>query len=250
MKINRERRLAVMDASRGAADPADRHPTLIAITEAIASQTDQPVRVAVRTHTALEDGAASILASAMEALSLPAFVCDRAGQVRALSSSASGLIQAARGLHLDRGRLCGDQPADTQALNDAIDTAVQGAAQPGTPLQRTVVMRATRSGAAPVVLDVIALPQRQCELDIAPRVLIVARTADPGERKATILRTTYSLTAAETDIAVQMAAGQTAEVIAATRSVSVGTVRAQIKAIMAKIGVRRQIELVARLSVL
>ena len=45
-----------------------------------------------------------------------------------------------------------------------------------------------------------------------------------------------------------MAQGHTAESIAATRSVAIATVRAQIKSILAKFGLTRQIELVAQLG--
>ena len=48
--------------------------------------------------------------------------------------------------------------------------------------------------------------------------------------------------------ALQLADGKTVQAIAINRGVAVGTVRAQIKAIFTKIGVNRQIELVARVS--
>jgi DNA-binding CsgD family transcriptional regulator len=56
------------------------------------------------------------------------------------------------------------------------------------------------------------------------------------------------MTSAETDIALQLSEGKSAEAIAENRGVSVGTVRAQIKALLAKAGLSRQIELVARLN--
>jgi DNA-binding CsgD family transcriptional regulator len=61
---------------------------------------------------------------------------------------------------------------------------------------------------------------------------------------------TYGLSAAESHITLQLAEGKTVQAIAMNRGVAVGTVRAQIKAIFAKIGVNRQIELVARVSLL
>jgi DNA-binding CsgD family transcriptional regulator len=56
------------------------------------------------------------------------------------------------------------------------------------------------------------------------------------------------MTTAETEIALQLAQGKPPEAIAKQRNVSVGTVRAQIKALLAKAGVSRQVELVARLN--
>ena len=67
-------------------------------------------------------------------------------------------------------------------------------------------------------------------------------------RKAALLQGVYGLTSAETDIALQIARGQSTELISQQRKVAVGTVRAQIKSMLAKVGVSRQVELVARLN--
>jgi DNA-binding CsgD family transcriptional regulator len=56
------------------------------------------------------------------------------------------------------------------------------------------------------------------------------------------------LTPAETDVALRLAEGKTAEVIAKARAVEIGTVRAQIKTILSKVGLNRQAELAARLN--
>jgi DNA-binding NarL/FixJ family response regulator len=67
-------------------------------------------------------------------------------------------------------------------------------------------------------------------------------------RRAAILEAAFALTCSETDIAQRIVEGESAKLIAASRGVAVGTVRAQIKTIMAKFGVNRQVELVVRLS--
>lgn len=207
------------------------------------------VRAAVRTQNALEGHGAALLAGAMEALSIPAFVCDRAGFVRELTPAAEQLVQSSRGLQLKEGRLRACQASDAKALDDAIGRAAQGHVRPGAPLLRTVVVRVGDQDAAPVVLDVIALPAQVSELTFTPRVLVVARGQNSTvERKAAILQAAFGMTNAESDIALQLCAGKTPETIATTRKVAVGTVRAQIKALLPKTGVKRQIELVARLN--
>lgn len=209
------------------------------------------VRSAVRTHIALEGNSAAVLAGAMEALSIPAFVCDRSGAVRALTPAAEALITSERGLQLKLGRLHATEQADAQALRDVIGIAALGQVKPGPPLQRTVVVHGGPADMSPLVLDVIALPRREYEFSFAPRVLVVARGARAtDERKTAILQAAYALTVAEAQIALQLSAGRTAEAIASSRGVAVGTVRTQIKAIFAKIGVNRQVELVARLNAL
>jgi DNA-binding CsgD family transcriptional regulator len=197
----------------------------------------------------LEDNSAALIAGAMEALSIPAFICDGSGIVRALSPAAEALVTGERGLQLRLGNLCAENPLEMQALKDAIGSVARGNITPGPPPHRTVALRGKRADASPLVLDVIALPRRQYQFNFVPRVLIVARgKRATTERKSAVLQALYALTAAETDIAMQLTAGKTAEAIATARSVAVGTVRAQIKTVLAKIGVRRQVELVARLS--
>jgi DNA-binding CsgD family transcriptional regulator len=99
-----------------------------------------------------------------------------------------------------------------------------------------------------LVLDVFPLASRSVGFNFDPRVLIVARGSRGSTRRAAVLQAAYALTPAEIRIAQLLAEGQSAELIAARRGVAVGTVRAQIKTIMAKVGVRRQVELVVRLT--
>jgi DNA-binding CsgD family transcriptional regulator len=207
------------------------------------------VRAAVRTQMALENHTSSILAGAMEALSMAAFICDGSGHVRAMSPAAEQLVTSGRGLQLRLGHLLIEQAPEAQALQEAIEAAAMRGVKTTRPMHLTVTVRSKQAGAPPMVLDVFALPRREYDLSFSPRVLVVARgTRRASERKAEILRTVYALTSAEADIAIQVGAGRTAEVIADVRGVSVGTVRAQIKTIMGKMGLRRQIELAARLS--
>lgn len=208
------------------------------------------VEAAARTQMALEDdGSAVLLAWAMEALSIPAFVCDGTGTVRALTPTAETLLRADRGLCLKLNRLCADNPVESQALDDAIAAAAHAHAQMDSPMHRTIVVRSRVVAGPPLVLDVIPPPRQEYEVGFAPRVLVIARgTRIASDRRAAVLQAAYSLTAAETEIALQLGAGQKPTAIAAARGVVVGTVRAQIKTIYAKLGVSCQAELVAHLN--
>lgn len=62
------------------------------------------------------------------------------------------------------------------------------------------------------------------------------------------LRQTYGLTQAEANIAIAILQGKNVEEIATERSVQANTVRMHLKQVFSKIGVRRQSELVWRLS--
>lgn len=206
------------------------------------------VRAAVRTHLALQGNADALLAGTLEALSIAAFVCDGTGVVRKLTPTAERLVSSKRGLQLKQGRLTTSTPFDAKALSDALSAAMLDRGKVGAPFARTVVVRKSEQDFDPLVLDVIGLASRQFELAFTPRVLIVVRGVDSDDRRAAILQTVYGTTSAETDIALQLSAGRTPEAIAEKRGVSVGTVRAQIKALLAKAGVSRQVELLARLT--
>jgi DNA-binding CsgD family transcriptional regulator len=201
---------------------------------------------AARIQMALEAG--GLIAGAMAALQIPVFICDGAGIVLAQTPTAAALLQKDLGLSLKSERLCVDNVIESQALDDAI-AAAAAHCQEGVPPHRAIVVRSGRIAGAPLVLEVLPLPRREFESEFAPRVLVVARGARvPSERKAAIVQAAYSLTAAETQIAMQIGAGGSPQSIAAGRGVAVGTVRTQIKTICAKFGVRRQAELVARLN--
>jgi DNA-binding CsgD family transcriptional regulator len=207
------------------------------------------VRSAVRAHLALEGRGTAVLTGALEALSIPVYVCDRTGRIKALTQAAEALVSSGRGLQLKAGHLQACEPGDAKALSDAIEAALIGHLKPGAPVLRTVIVRGPDHKAPPLVLEVFPLPTQSHQFNFEPRVLVVARGARHSNvRRAAILQAGYALTSAETDIAQALAEGQSAEIIAASRGVAVGTVRAQIKAIMTKLGVNRQVELVVRLG--
>lgn len=212
------------------------------------------VRAAVRTHIALEGHGDALLSGALEAISIPAFICDGAGRVRELTPAAEAVVSGGgRGLQLRGGWLRASLPADTQALNEAIENAVSklGRGSVAAPRNSTVIVRRSAQDAAPLVLDVIALPHHRFGFTFVPRVLVLLRGEGvnaANERRTAILRSVYGMTAAETEIALDLLAGKSPEEIATGRTASVATVRTQIKSVLTKAGARRQIELVARLG--
>jgi DNA-binding CsgD family transcriptional regulator len=211
------------------------------------------VRAAVRTHIALEGHGDALLSGALEAISIPAFICDGAGRVRELTPAAEAVVSSGRGLQLRGGSLRACLPADTQALTDAIANAVSklGRGSVAGPRNGTVIVRRSAQDTAPLLLDVIALPHHRFGFTFVPRVLVLLRgegVSVANDRRTTILRSVYGMTAAETEIALELLAGKSPEDIAAGRAASVATVRTQIKSVLTKAGARRQIELVARLG--
>jgi DNA-binding CsgD family transcriptional regulator len=207
------------------------------------------VRAAVRMQIALEGNGAALLKGALEALAVPAFVCGRTGDVQALTPHAEELVRGTRGLALRNQRLRACRDEEDKTLHEAIMRAARGLERPGAPSLQAVVIRGASEASAPLVLDVMSLPSLALEFFSAPRVLVVGRGSRGADsRRAALLQGIYGLTSAETDIALQLAQGKSTESIAQERKVAVGTVRAQIKNLLAKFGVSRQVELVARLS--
>jgi DNA-binding CsgD family transcriptional regulator len=77
-------------------------------------------------------------------------------------------------------------------------------------------------------------------------VIDVALPIDPN--RAEDLRAAINLTAAEAEIALQIANGTSREHVARLRGSTVGTVAIQLKSILQKAGVRREAELVALIN--
>ena len=204
------------------------------------------VRAAVRTSMAIGNQRGALLADTFEKLGMAAFICDQAANVLRLTPSAEKISTPGLTLQLRRGKLGASRPADQAALEAAIRAIAdrKAGAEP-----RTVVIHSTEAAVAPLTIDVMPLPRQRLELRFDARVLLVVRTeASDERRRAAVLRDHFGLTPAEIEIALALARGVKPQAIAQARGVSVGTVRVQIKSLLAKAGVNRTVELVARLT--
>lgn len=102
-----------------------------------------------------------------------------------------------------------------------------------------------------IVLQVVPLPrsgdaQRTGAWRGVEAMIILGSATDPDPPPTRPLRELYGLTPAEADLAARLLQGQNVEEIAAGRSVSVHTVRVQLKAVLSKAEVSRQAEFVAK----
>jgi len=212
--------------------------------EALAPQ----ARAAVRMQLALEGRGAHLVAGALEGMNVAAFVCDGSGLVQAQTPEAEAALQ--RGVIRLRGRrLTGGCGREAQDLDAAVSGVAGRRAAPGDPTVRTLVVRRADGPAELEVVDVIALPPRPYAFGFEPRALVVVRGPQRGARElAGLLGLAFGLTAAEADVAVRLAEGHTREAIAEERRASLETVRSQIKTVFAKLDVRREAELTARLN--
>lgn len=205
------------------------------------------VRAAVRTQLLLEDQGAALLAGLFESVSLAVFVCDADARITALTAGAEALLREGTRLRSRSNHLCAAQEAETGALQVAVAAAALGLSRPGAPLMQTLVLHARRLPRAPLVVDVVPVARAEMYfLGTRPRALVIAgRNRRQPAQTALMLQHAFGLTVAEAEVALQLTAGCRADAIAAQRGVSVSTVRAQIKSVLAKCGVSSQVELVA-----
>jgi DNA-binding CsgD family transcriptional regulator len=190
----------------------------------------------------LEDDAGRLALGAMESLGIAAILCDFEGRIVAVSGPAQRL--------LSEGRLIAQRASVLRAVNAQSERALRAAVEQGASLQSLFRPRASAfllrdaNGVAMRVADVTPLPSSSINFRIGARLLVTIGVPTPRTKG---LLTGLGLTPAEADVAHALVAGANVRDIADRRKVSIETVRAQLKAVFAKLGVRRQGELFARL---
>ena len=209
--------------------PPARTPRLEAQLNAVAQ--------AVHNHVALESAAVRIATLMVRRTGVQPVVCTPEGLV--LEGPEPSALRRSP-LQLAGGRLTLAERSDEAALREALhDAATRG-------MERVLVL-GRRTG-APLVVDVLpSLPARTVCFRRQAVLLLRERLAGGADR-APVLQELYGLTSAEAEVAMAMTQGAPVSDIAASRGVAPSTVRAQVKAILSKVGVGRQVELVQRLA--
>lgn len=159
-------------------------------------------------------------------------LCDEEARVHWLNRSARGLTLAGRGLLLHGGRLRAHSPAASATLHEEIARA--GAQT-----------RFVSLGQGDDALHLALRAQPAHEAGREARVLVaVTRAGDGAAVPLAAWSRLLGVTAAEAALVGTLAAGGTLEQHAQRRGVSAGTVRCQLKQVLAKTGTHRQAELV------
>jgi DNA-binding CsgD family transcriptional regulator len=181
--------------------------------------------------------------TALDALALGVVVAAADGAIMFANAAAEALTRSDEGLRLG-GRLGGlgaIQPREAQALRGLLYAVTHGGAGG--------MLRVTRRTQPPLAVLVAPLPTRlHPATALAPSLALVLITdpADSPRLAVPALQQLFGLTAAEAGVA--LAAGHSAEEIAAERRVSVPTVRTQIRQILAKTGALHLRDLVRLLA--
>lgn len=201
------------------------------------------VRAAIRTQLALEGQGALLVSGALDALSVAAFILDRNGFVIARTPMTESLVSGDGPLVLKARKLRAKDAEKTRLLANAIAASALGSRP---PLRSLVIART--DALRPLVLDVAPLPAPAHGFAIEAKVLVVARVPHRDhDGKHALLKTAFALTAAEAEVAIILHQGAGPRAIAIARGASENTVKAQIKAIYAKMSVANRAEFASRL---
>jgi DNA-binding CsgD family transcriptional regulator len=204
------------------------------------------VRAAVRTSLALGAHREQVLTGSFDRLAMAALIVDGKGRVLRHTPALEKICADGNHLTIQRGRLVARRPDDQGLLAAAIASMSARRAGAG---PRSVVLHHRSGTSRPITVDVLPVVTHNIDLRAYDHALLVVRaTASGDRRRANILYENFRMTEAEVKIALALLEGQKPEAIAKARGVTVGTVRIQIKSLLAKAGVKRQIELVARLA--
>lgn len=199
-------------------------------------------RAAVRLQMMIEQRGAELTRGALDAVAAPALLVDGWGRVMIATPAAEKMLAATRRIDV-RNRVV--TAASPMHMRD-IQSALAGVLFHGRP-EATLLLRG--GGEPPLSLSIQALPRSEWGMGFCPCAIIVLKGggAEPNDlRKA--LRIEFGLTASEIEVALALAGGRPRSEVAETRGTSIGTVRQQVKAIFAKLGVSREGEFMALIA--
>lgn len=188
---------------------------------------------------------------ALDCLEVGMLLLDDSGRVIYTNASADAALRCGDGLSLRRKRLSAANPATAQALASLIRDAASGGDTRG-----GILAVPRPSGSKPYSVRVAPIPGEEGPFTDLPGRRVVVFILDPESAPFDAIETaraTFKLTPAEAQLAVALGRGDDLRHVAEFRQVNISTLRAQLKAVMAKTDTNRQAELaalMARLSVL
>ena len=201
---------------------------------------------AVTLHSRIEtiETERQLYATTMDRMLVGTVVFDEKGVVIRTNRVADAILGEKDGLRISQNGLHAEFPAEDRELQRLIKLAL---ATPGaTPAVPEAMSVARRSGRASLGLLVRPVPLGEWSED-RHRPTVIAFIRDP-ERKSQLsqdmIRHLFGLTAAEATLALLLANGLTLDEAAVELRIRKNTIRAHLRSIFAKTGVRRQTTLV------
>jgi DNA-binding CsgD family transcriptional regulator len=184
----------------------------------------------------------------LDASSTASFLLGPDGEILHANAAARALLTEADGLLEGNGRIQAARPTMKKPLHQLVMGGSSKHALVGaSPATRSLALERT-SAACPLRLLASPVPNYGPSvpgLEAAEgTLLLVTDPEKPIVLRDDVLRAHYGFTSAETEVANGLLTGFSVDEIAALRRVVPGTVRYQIKSIMAKAGTSRQTDLV------
>jgi DNA-binding CsgD family transcriptional regulator len=205
-------------------------------------QSAMEIRQVLGTMEARAAGAETIADASMT----PTFLLSGGGAIVHLNAPARELLRAGDGFVVKGGVLCAAKMAMRKPLRDLLDkrhpsTGVFADFRVPMPLSL-----ARPSGRRPLQLLASFVPGREDRSIL----LLVTDPEEPVFLRSEVLREHYGFTEAETQVTNGLLTGYSLEEIAAFRKVKIGTVRDQVKSMLAKTKTGKQAEMVRLLLTL
>ena len=201
---------------------------------------------AVSTGLAIERRQLDLVGGTLDSLDIPAFALNAHAEIIALSPAAETLLSAQDHLAARGGALA---PVAIERQADFARALLATRRDlPAAERRASRLLLPSHCGGAPALAEVMPLPtDSQGWLHTACCLVAVRRPSERLDDLPVFLQQRHGLTLSECAIAQHLVDGLTPRAIAEARGVSEGTVRNQIKAILAKTGFSRQIDLVREL---
>ena len=178
----------------------------------------------------------------------PMLVIDDSRRIWHANEPARSFLQRQQMLRDDRGiLLCGSHDANNQ-LAEAVRLLTLGRESAGLPdvTRRVVPLGAPGGNVVRLFVSALRPEQAMGMFGSMPRALVIVHdSAEPiGDLDPLLVSECFSLSPAESRVAVKLACGMNVKEIARQQGTSVPTVRTQVQKLMEKVGVARQTDLV------
>ncbi len=178
---------------------------------------------------------------ALDELSLGILWMDPSGKVLHANKNAEKILSARDGVFLQAGEL---RIADRGGMGQLSRSMKGLVAEDGSPPALPLLRISRPSDREPYTLSLVKAAGTGASTGMDCIVAYLTDPSDLPDRAEGRLSQVYGLTASEAAIAMGLARGQTVEELATARKTSVNTVRHQTKQVMAKLGVKRQADVI------
>ncbi|MEM6745880.1 MAG: LuxR C-terminal-related transcriptional regulator [Pseudomonadota bacterium] len=172
------------------------------------------------------------------------------GTIIRANASAEAMVSLHDGVSIQNNRLVFEDKDGATHLRRCITEIAEASAGAFTGGIRDFPVKRP-SGKRPYLISVRPLPpatEFAPSLDRGAALVFIRDADDFGRLDVSLLASCYGLSASETDIAAEIDRGLSVTAIARKREVAVTTIRTQLYAVMAKLGVKRQTDLVRVLA--